>query len=482
MTKLSVSPALSKRSLASHSWLGLLVGVLMYLVCLTGTLAVFAQEIMRWEQPGIHESLEYDAETIQTGYENLLREHTELTSHNIVIRLPTIDLPRASISTEGQSWYLDADGNLSESKEQPFTDFLANLHASLHLPHELGEVIVSLLGVLLCALIISGLFAHRRILKDAFSFRNKKSVQKREADLHNRLSVWGLPFHLMIALTGAYFGLAGPLNSLYADALYEGDDMAVFADLYGGIPQVKEHGEALNIPRAMTGLNTIAPDTQPIFITVEQADTDDQFMLIGSQHMDKLIYSEQYRFDASGSYIDKVGYADGEPGQGAVFSVYRTHFGHFGGEFMKIVYFALGLALTVIAVSGINLWLHKRTKRDALNSLWVGIVWGTPAAIVLAALAQIGLGIAAVPTFWLGLIAAMTFAQLRCRSEADTRKASSGLIYLTVIGLIALVVLHSLIFPFATTTAITLTVNAGLLLTALVLTLYARKLSARIAT
>jgi len=45
-----LNPSLVKQALASHSWIGLLTGVLMYLVCLSGTLAVFAPYLVRWEQ------------------------------------------------------------------------------------------------------------------------------------------------------------------------------------------------------------------------------------------------------------------------------------------------------------------------------------------------------------------------------------------------------------------------------------------------
>ncbi|MEX1220548.1 MAG: PepSY-associated TM helix domain-containing protein [Idiomarina sp.] len=472
--KLSVSPALSKRSLKSHSWLGLLVSVLMFLVCFSGTVAVFSQEIQRWEQPFVYESLDYQASTIQTAYETLLNEHPEQLSEHIIIRLPTPDLPRTSITTDHQSWFINEDGSLGAIKSQPFTDFIATLHEALHLPETYGVLLVSLMGALLSALIISGVMAHRRIFKDAFSFRGKSNPQARETDLHNRLSVWGLPFHLMIALTGAYFGLASYLTGFYSDALYDSDPMALFADLYGDIPQVNEQPLVLDIPRAMAQLKEVSPGTQPVFITVEEVGTESQYMLIGSQHMDKLIYSEQYRFDASGNYMNKVGYADGEPGQGAVFSVYRLHFGHFGSEFVKVLYGLLGLALTVICVSGINLWLQKRGKRDALTNLWLGIVWGSPAALAVAGIAQIGLQVSAIPVFWLGVLAAMVYAQWRS-AYAQVR---SQLIGLTVVALVSLVLVHLLRFGASALEPISILVNSCLLGIALLLIWYWQKTSA----
>lgn len=468
---LSVSPALSKRSLKSHSWLGLLVSVLMFLVCFSGTVAVFSQEIQRWEQPFVYESLDYQATTIQTAYDNLLEQHPEQISEHIIIRLPTPDLPRTTITTDHQGWYVNQDGSLGAIKDQPFTDFIATLHEALHLPETYGVLLVSLLGALLTALIISGVMAHRRIFKDAFSFRSGGNRQVREGDLHNRLSVWGLPFHLMIALTGAYFGLATYLTGFYADALYEGDRMELFADIYGGIPEVNQQTPTLDIPNALQELESIAPDTQPVFITIEDVGTANQFMLIGSQHMDKLIYSEQYRFDAHGNYIDNVGYADGKPGQGAIFSVYRLHFGHFGSEFVKILYGLLGLALTVICVSGINLWLQKRGKRDALNNLWVGLVWGAPVAMAGAGILQLGLALPAIPVFWISLVAAMIYAQLK-NNEPQVRHQLIGLSVMTLIGLVVVQILR---FPGSAFTPISLLVNGGLLLVALVLVWYWRR-------
>ena len=138
---------------------------------------------------------------------------------------------------------------------------------------------------------------------------------------------------------------------------------------------------------------------------MENATKDNQYILLGSQHLDKLIYSEQYRFDASGQYIDKVGYSDGDAGQQAIFSVYRIHFGHFGPEAMKIFFGLMGFALTIISVTGINLWLAKRAKQDALNQLWLGFVWGTPIAFIWAALLELTLALPTKPVFWVTLTA-----------------------------------------------------------------------------
>src|SRR5690606_4780839 len=44
-----------------------------------------------------------------------------------------------------------------------------------------------------------------------------------EADLHNRIGVWGLPFHVMISLTGALLGLTTIIVGVLALAVFKGD-------------------------------------------------------------------------------------------------------------------------------------------------------------------------------------------------------------------------------------------------------------------
>lgn len=469
----SVSKAASKQAMGSHSWLGLLVAVFMYWVCLSGTLAVLAPDLTRWEQPQIAPGVSYDPVMLQKAYEQLLSEHDSFTGL-VTMRLPTPDVPKAYLSANGQAWFITEQGTLSTPKSHPVTDFIAELHAELHLPHSIGELVVSVLGVMLTGLIISGIVAHRRILKDAFRLRRQGNPVQSDADLHNRLSVWGLPFYLMIALTGAYFGLAGPLNKYYAEVLYEGDQMALFADVYGGVPAAPAYNGKLDLPEAFRQLHQQAPSAQPLFITFEKAGQDDQYLLMGARHHDKFIYSEQYRFDAMGNYLDKVGFAGGEPGQEAIFSVYRLHFGHFGGPLVLLVYIGLGFALTVITISGINLWLRKRHQTDVVNDYWVAVVWGTPVAFACAALLHWTGFVAVTGAFWAMLALLAVYSAIK-RNPAQVRRQLVAASALTILLMAAV---HWLRFDLAYTDPMAGFINVGWVVIALLLGGYWRSLAA----
>ena len=458
-----LSTRLIKRSLSSHSWIGLLVGVFMYLICLTGTLVVLYPDLERWEQPAAPEHTVLDPAALDRAYAEMLDRGTELT-HHVYLGIATAEMPRTTIATEDQGWFVESDGSLGEPVEHDWTHLLINLHNYLHLPGSFGMIVVSMMGALLCSLIVSGFLSHPSIFKDAFSLRRQGSRQLEQVDLHNRLSVWGAPFHLMIAITGAFFGLAGVYAFVAATAFSDGGEpFDVIGAVYGPELELEQQPAAPAVGRAVATLREKFPDNEPFYVTIERADEPEhQFMIAGTRHHDRLIYAEQHRFDGAGNYVDAAGFADGEAGRQAVFSVYRLHFGHFGGWAVKAAYILFGLALTVVSATGINVWLAKRKRRDFINNLWVGIVWGAPACLALTGITEVLLNIPSTALFWLGLAGAMAFVQWlddEPRGKAWLQLATGALTAALVTG-------HALRFGEAAAGPAALLVNSVLAVTA----------------
>jgi uncharacterized iron-regulated membrane protein len=435
-----LSPKLVKQSLSSHSWIGLLVGVFMYLICLSGTVAVLYPDFERWEQADAPEYARSDPAALDRAYQAMMDKGVA-PSHHVYLSLATEDMPRTTISTETEGWFVNADGTLGAKVAHDWTHLLINLHNYLHLPGAIGMIVVSAMGALLCALIISGFLSHPSIFKDAFSFRRQGSRRLEQVDLHNRLSVWGAPFHLMIAITGAFFGLAG-VYAIVADRAFSDDGgLDVTSVVYGAEPELQQEARLPAVGAAVDFLMTTTPDTDPFFLTVERADEPEhQYMIIGTRHRDRLIWGEQYRFDAAGNYLDKIGYADGAAGRQSVFSIYRLHFGHFSGWIVKAMYIVFGLALTVVSVSGINIWLARRKTRDALNNLWPGLVWGAPLALAVTAVSTVLLNVTSVAMFWLVLSATMGLMHWlddTVRGKAWLQLATGALLGILVLGHVA---------------------------------------------
>ncbi len=410
--KTIASPAQIKASLDAHSIIGLCAGGLLYLICLTGTLAVFADYFERWEQPLVTEFTDYDGQTITTAIEGY-RQRTGQFADSLHVVLPSESQPRMHISGDHKEWYLQADGSLGEPVREGWTHMLRELHYYLHLPKTIGSLITGTLGALLVALIISGIVAHPRIFKDAFSLRLGGTRRLEQADIHNRLSVWGLPFHLMMGITGAFFGLVGPLIFVSAAAFYASDRHALIDDIYGADPVLDAPVVALDIARILDTQKQRFPQAQPIFIVAQKLGTAQQFIEIGATLPGRLIYAEMYRYSVDGQYIDTQGLADGPLGRQALYSVYRLHFGQFGSLWVCAVYGVLGLALTIISASGINIWLARRGGRNWINDIWTATVWGIPLALSLSAFASVVLSLPALSSFSATSIIAVLFCLWR---------------------------------------------------------------------
>lgn len=462
--KFSLSPALVKRYLQSHSWVGLAMAAILYLVCISGTVTVFARYLDRWEQPDVQEFTQIDASILDGVYRDLISQAPNL-SGDVLVMLPREGIPRASLVSSQGAWLLNQDGSRGATASSPWTNMLISLHDHLHLPSTWGMIVVSITGVLMTALIISGFLSHPSIFRDAFHFRRGASARLQQTDLHNRLSVWAAPFHLVIAVSGAYFGVAVFINAIIASAFFEGDDEALLAEVFGGPPALEQQVEPVNISRALANLSEIAPEADPFYVTIEDANSPSQYMLVGAHHTDRLIYAEQYRFDQHGEYLGNVGYTDGPVGRQAIFSVFRVHFGHFGGLPVMFLYGILGVALCVVCVSGVNIWLNKRKHRDIINDIWPGFVWGTPVAILGSALISLMLGVSATAGFWLLLLSSAVMAMLVKQAGVTRKYLITGSAVLAVV----LAVVHVVIYGSHAGQGAALVINTTLLITGIVI-------------
>lgn len=415
-----------KRALSAHAAIGLVAGALLYLVSLTGTVAVLFEEWQRIEQRQTPEMTSIEPAAIQLGIEAVMASEVgkPKTTH-LYVHLPVEALPRTTITTDHQARNLDANGKIVGPEEIAWSDFIVELHYALTMPGVIGITIVGALGVMMLALSISGVVAHPRIFRDAFRLRARDKSGLGLADWHNRMSVWTLPFTIAIALTGAVIGMANITAWGIAQLDYGGKVEAVYEPIFGA--EGKANATPAAAPKVATALSymrTHYPDIEVTYVTLHEPGTMGQHIQLLGVHPQRLIFGEYYNFDAEGRFQNVAGLSDGDIGQQAAASNYDLHFGNFAGLPVKLAYVIFGLALTAICATGTYIWLGKRQRRGfdepRLRSAWDAVVWGMPlmlaATFVLRKLA--GNGAPLAPTFWLGMAAILglsIFVQARGR-------------------------------------------------------------------
>ena len=386
------SEGLVKSSLSGHSLLGLALGALIYQVCLTGTLSVFSAEFKRWEHPNAPMMSSVSPEGYARAVEAGLAAAGE-THREVVIFGPTPALPRLEIRIpgSGQGGYADASGAITSPVRTGWTNFLVDLHGSLHLSEPWGRLILILSAVALLALILGGVAAHPRIFRDAFHLRLGSAARLATADLHNRLSVWALPFHLAIAVTGAAIALL-PLAAIPLSRVTGAE--APPQEL-AGEPTEKRSTEAAGGGKADVAalIRAIEAEHRPArvsFLIAQRTENSQVSLMIDTDAPGHLASGESYRFSSDGRLISVEGYSDGAAGKQIVAALFPLHYGTFGGQLVRIIYGGLGLALCAVCATGVTIWLIRRREQGRaalfLERLWATVVWGQPLALALASI------------------------------------------------------------------------------------------------
>lgn len=448
--------------LKGHSALGLAFAAAIYLVCLTGTVAVFAQEFERWEHPAAPHLNEPSPAAVQQALAGAIARNGGPAEH-AYIQMPTPALPLLSAHVEAghdsgaegyRGWIADENGNLMESGQSPWTLFITRLHINLHLPQTWGVFLVGLTGVALLSSLISGILAHPRIFRDAFYLRIGGSRRLQEADLHNRLGVWALPFHVLVSLTGALLGLTTLIVGVLGMALFQGDVGKVY-ELFLPAEPIDDPRPAptIDLVPMFAQIQTIAPEGRVTLVQLEHpGEMGGAALFQVEQDNGRLSNTDSFAFRRDGELYYDARSADNNLGESILASLGKLHFGWFGGGIIKIAYALLGLGLTYLASSGVTIWLaRRRDKRNAApgwEKLWAGTVWGQPAALVAAALAAVVGGAETPVSLLIGLWGAITIISL-CSAALPASVALIGRAfqYLSALLLIAVALIHAVMLP-----------------------------------
>ena len=371
-----------------HTWIGIITGILLFVIAFTGAVAVFARpELQIWANEAIRAPVSVSPAAYETSIAKLAKEVGPDYLEEIHVNLPRarsagtarvifeghFEQPDGKEKHEGIVYELDPrDLSVIEKTDMEtyfnsygydMASFIASFHADLHLGRPVGLILTGLLGLTLMVSIITGILVHRKKLGQLFTFRPAKSFSLLLNDGHKVMGVWGVAFHSIIAFTGAFLGLATVI--LVPAAAYVGFN--------GDQEKLVETFTAIKAPE----IAHVHQDTQLSSIlghSLEQR-TDlklTNFTVMGYGDKNALVYvfgmgSEQLGGETlvyeggSGEFIRSqanFGRLEGITGK-ILDAMFPLHFGNFAGIFVKTVWAWLGLAMALLPISGMMLWLER---------------------------------------------------------------------------------------------------------------------------
>ena len=423
-----------------HTWGGLIVGWLLFVIFLTGTLAVFDQEIDNWMNPELPAHQLTDEQAVQRalGY---LREH-EPGAKQWGISLPYARSPQLQASTggrrDGVSVTLDPDsGEVLPVRETVGGRFFFLFHFTLHMPRMIGIYLVGALAMGMLAALVSGIVIHKKFFKEFFTFRPAKG-QRSWLDAHNASAVLLLPFHLMITYSGLAIFLVIYMPAAM-DALFDGNREAFFKAqdtappaLEIKRPQAIEPAPLVAIaPLLAKAREVMGPLSGVSISNPGKSNAEIQIRPILGNRI-ALIKGGGMRFDGvTGEQLS------GPTEMRSTVLTHRVvsglHFAQFGGYPMRWLYFICGLISSAMIGSGLVLFTVKRRRKYASESRVAQVLYRVVEAINVTVMA--GLSLACISLLWGNHLLPAGMAQ---RSDAELN---------VFFGMWALSLLHALIRP-----------------------------------
>jgi uncharacterized iron-regulated membrane protein len=367
-----------------HTWSGLLVGWVLFMVFACGTASYFRDEITLWMKPELHQASHAVVEQgVAVAQIQHLLEQRAARSPRWFITLPSEREPAVSASwapppskqegkPRGRRRFENASidpltgQELSAARATRGGDFFYRMHFDMHyMPVLWARWIVGACAMFMLVAIISGIVTHKRIFKDFFTFRPNKG-QRSWLDAHNATAVLALPYHLMITYTGLvtlmFMYLPQGLNAVYKES------NAFFADLNGG-PRAEVKASGVRAP-----LTPLAPlvaqasqqwnGAQVGRITVSQAG-DSAATVTVTQRQDGAGINTSLPTMTFDGVTGKL-LSEANKNSAAVETrgvMVGLHIGRFASPLLRGLFFLSGLAGCAMVATGVLLWAVKERPK-----------------------------------------------------------------------------------------------------------------------
>ena len=359
-----------------HLWMGIGSGLIIFLICLSGTILVFQEEI---------EDL-FAEDVVLTG-ENLPLQTLEELKKKITKaelgELTALTIPEAEgefyearIKTSpedrrGTTFLINPHTaeviSAPESSASEFMFSMFKLHRWLLLDSSIGRPIVGVATIIFMFLSISGLilwFPKKfkwRNFKQGFKIKTSANWKRINHDLHNTLGFYSLLLIVIMGLTGLCWSFEW-YKELAGDVL--------------GTPVFNRGGGPTFGPAPIPDEQIAALDD--IYRVVEEEFPYEGEVSIGLPG-NKLLYSirkygassispviaDQIILDRSGKVLHKEIFSE-KPLNVQIASLIKPiHLGEIYGTFSKILYFIACLIATSLPVTGTIIWINKLGKKSA---------------------------------------------------------------------------------------------------------------------
>ena len=361
-----------------HLWLSVPFGLIITLVCFSGAMLVFENEVNEWSRPDL-----YYVETVKESslpMDKLLEKVATTLPDSVSVTGVSIssDPGRAyqvSLSKPRRaSLYVDQyTGEVKgKSERSGFFMFMFRMHRwlldSMNSGNEgifWGKMIVGVSTLLLVFVLISGIVIWwprtRKALKNSLKITATKGWRRFWYDLHVAGGMYALIFLLAMALTGLTWSFPWYRTAFYKVFGIEVQQQAAQGHEQKSDAQKRDTKPAVHREKKSFAywqevydkLSRQSPEYKQISISSGTA--SESFNCFGNQRA-----SDRYSFNTDNGEFTETSLYQHQDKSGKIRGwIYSIHVGNWGGMFTRILAFIAALIGAALPLTGYYLWIKK---------------------------------------------------------------------------------------------------------------------------
>lgn len=371
-----------------HSFTGVIAGLMLFVICWSGTFAVISHELdwlaqpaMRVEPRGTSATWGEIQAAAQAAVPNAEVTYMEAPLHRRASAKVHMELP------DGGYQLLPVDPYTAKVREglseYTLVRFFRNVHYNLFDVGGFGFYLVTIFSLVIFVSLVSALCFLKRWWTRFFDLpRGKERAWWRS--VHQSVGLWSLWFLAVIAVTGVWY-----LYEAAQHDLFEGPLNYVSEVPYGvkqvPLPETDPSLAKLSLDEVLAKAKQVWPQFQITTVAYGWYSSGEDVVYLQGRSGFSLVRgraSQMHLDPRTGEVLWRNSAGDLPPYWLLSNMADPLHFGNFGGLWSKAVWFIFGLALCVLILTGT--YLHaKRLAKDARGRhRWPG----TMAAIVVTLL------------------------------------------------------------------------------------------------
>lgn len=342
-----------------HMITGLVSGIFIFIVCLSGSLLVFKDDFNRLAYPAVngsgqHITLDSAYASVQRSYPKAQISHCEIPASTDEIFVFSIYDSVHKNGSKPFPVFVQPQTGVTMGfypNRLYFMNWLAVLHNSFHAGKK-GEWLLGLVALLFLLSLLSGCILYRRHIVDTVLFRK---TAFRKGNLHQVIGTWALLFNLVMGVTGFWMQ-----RYVFKSSFYQSYD---YTPVLKASPPL-----FFNFDSAYKQAQKKYPDFTGHVVYFPQSPKG-KTAVYGSNRFNSFIHSKKFAdavfLDSAGGIARTAFINDIDADSRYDIINAQVHYGQYGGWPLKIGYSLFGMTGALLSITGFILWFRRKKKKPA---------------------------------------------------------------------------------------------------------------------